>query len=80
MARVNSINSRAKIQQEEAERLGAQHRILNIVFDGRLIFPPVSSLQKVLDLGYGAANWAVEVAHKHPQSEVWMELVFVTRP
>ena len=56
--------------QDEADRLEAQHRVLDLVFDSRLIFPPVTSVRNVLDLGYGAASWAIEVAENYPNCEV----------
>ncbi|KAL8677740.1 MAG: hypothetical protein Q9186_005850 [Xanthomendoza sp. 1 TL-2023] len=58
------------VDEEEAERLEAQHRVLNIVFDGRLFFPPVGHIRSVLDCGYGAASWAAEVADKDPECTV----------
>jgi len=58
------------VDEEEADRLEAQHRVFNLVFDNRLIFPPVTSPKKILDLGYGAASWAVEVADAYPECEV----------
>ena len=61
---------RADRAQEEADRLEAQHHVFNIVFDSRLIFPPLPSPRYVLDLGYGAASWAIEVAEVHPNCEV----------
>ena len=56
--------------QQEADRLIVQHSILDMVFDGRLVFPPITSLQNVLDCGYGTASWAVEVAETHPDCNV----------
>ena len=56
--------------KEEADRLEAQHQVFNLVFDNRLIFPPVEDLDSVLDLGYGAASWAIEVAEMYPDCEV----------
>ena len=56
--------------QEEAERLEFQHQVLNRVFDNRLIFPPVPRLRRILDCGYGAGSWAVDVAERHPDCEV----------
>lgn len=58
------------VDGEEAYRLETQHRIFNLVFDGRLIFPPVTSLRKVLDCGYGAASWTVDLAESYPDCEV----------
>ena len=52
--------------QEEEHRLDTQNRVFNLVFDGRLIFPPVTDPKNVLDCGYGAASWAVELADKYP--------------
>lgn len=57
-------------RQEEAERLENQHRVFNLIFDGRLIFPPVQNVRDVLDCGYGTASWAVEVAECYPSCEV----------
>lgn len=56
--------------QEEAERLEHQNRVFNLIFDGRLIFPPLHGLRNVLDCGYGSASWAVEVAESYPNCEV----------
>ncbi|KAI4288688.1 MAG: hypothetical protein L6R35_002055, partial [Caloplaca aegaea] len=55
---------------QEADRLESQHQMLNIVFDDRLFFPPVTRVRSVLDCGYGAASWAVEVAEKDPSCTV----------
>jgi ubiquinone/menaquinone biosynthesis C-methylase UbiE len=44
--------------------------ILNQTFDNRLIFPPLSRPRRILDLGYGNAAWALEVAEQHPRCEV----------
>lgn len=60
------LNSR----QEEIDRLTDQHQILHLVFDEKLIFPPVQKLRDVLDCGYGAASWAVEVADSYPECKV----------
>ena len=54
----------------EQERLALQHRALQMVFEGRLIFPPVAHPIKVLDCGCGSAAWATEVAETFPDSEV----------
>lgn len=55
--------------QEEAYRLETQNRVFNLVFDGRLIFPPVTGPSNVLDCGYGAASWAVELAESYPDCQ-----------
>ncbi|KAL8627445.1 hypothetical protein Q9189_006853 [Teloschistes chrysophthalmus] len=58
------------VDEEEANRLEAQHQVLDIVFDGKLFFPPVSRVRSVLDCGYGAGSWAVEVAERDPNCTV----------
>jgi ubiquinone/menaquinone biosynthesis C-methylase UbiE len=56
--------------QEEAERLDLQHRVFSRIFDGRLIFPPIPRLRRVLDCGYGTGSWAVDVATQYPDCRV----------
>ncbi|KAL9633119.1 MAG: hypothetical protein Q9164_004887 [Protoblastenia rupestris] len=58
------------VDEGEAERLEHQHRVFNIVFDDRLIFPPVTNPRQVLDCGYGTASWAIDVAETFPDCEV----------
>ncbi|KAL2788906.1 S-adenosyl-L-methionine-dependent methyltransferase [Aspergillus keveii] len=58
------------VDEDEAERLELQHRIFSRVFDARLIFPPIRRLRKVLDCGYGAGSWAIDVAEQNPDCEV----------
>lgn len=41
-----------------------------MVFDYRLLFPPLSEPKRVLDCGYGSAAWAIEVAEQYPDCEV----------
>ncbi|KAI4171101.1 MAG: hypothetical protein LQ343_004513 [Gyalolechia ehrenbergii] len=60
----------AKTGAEEADRLESQHQVLNLVFDGRHFFPPVQRVRSVLDCGYGAASWGVEVAETYPDCTV----------
>ncbi|KAK3176798.1 hypothetical protein OEA41_008123 [Lepraria neglecta] len=47
-----------------------QHRVFNLMFDGKLIFPPLTKVENVLDCGYGSASWAIEVAEEYPDCEV----------
>jgi ubiquinone/menaquinone biosynthesis C-methylase UbiE len=56
--------------QAERERLDMQHEALQMVFDKRLIFPPIENPQMILDCGYGSAAWAVDVAEKYPDCRV----------
>lgn len=58
------------IKQAEIERLEAQHRVFSLMFDGKLIFPPMTRVENVLDCGYGSASWAIEVAELYPDCEV----------
>ncbi|RDW90823.1 uncharacterized protein DSM5745_02598 [Aspergillus mulundensis] len=58
------------VDEDEAERLELQHRILSKVFDNRLVFPPIPRLRRVLDCGYGTGAWAVDVAEQNPDCEV----------
>ena len=46
------------------------HGVLNRLFDNRLIFPPVRSPRRILDLGCGAGDWAADVAEQNPNAEV----------
>ncbi|KAK1255837.1 hypothetical protein MKX07_008096, partial [Trichoderma sp. CBMAI-0711] len=60
----------APIDDEEIARLGNMHTMLRTVFDNRLIFPPVVRPQRILECGFGAAHWAVDVAEHYPDAEV----------
>lgn len=44
--------------------------MLRIVFDNRLIFPPVNRLKMILECGFGAGDWSVDVAEQYPNAEV----------
>jgi tRNA G46 methylase TrmB len=46
------------------------HGVFDLVFDNRLIFPPVVSPRRILDLGCGGGDWAAAVARQYPNSEV----------
>jgi hypothetical protein len=46
------------------------HDVFNRMFDGRLVFPPVPRLRRVLDCGFGSASWAMDVAEQYPDCEV----------
>lgn len=41
-----------------------------MVFDDRLLFPPLHHPRRILDCGYGSGAWAVEVAEQYPDCEV----------
>lgn len=46
------------------------HSVLCRLFDGRLIFPPVNEPKRILDCGFGAGDWALDVARAYPDCEV----------
>jgi ubiquinone/menaquinone biosynthesis C-methylase UbiE len=56
--------------QDEIDRLEVQQRVFNLIFDDRLIFPPLHHPRRVLDCGFGAGTWAVEVAEQFPNCQV----------
>ncbi|KAL7788734.1 S-adenosyl-L-methionine-dependent methyltransferase [Trichoderma ceciliae] len=60
----------APIDEDEIARLGEMHSMLRTVFDNRLIFPPVSRPGTILECGFGAANWAIDVAEQYPDAEI----------
>ncbi|XDG09632.1 hypothetical protein ABKA04_009247 [Annulohypoxylon sp. FPYF3050] len=49
------------VDEDETIRLRIQHDVLNMVFDGRSIFPPMGALRRVLDCGFGTGLWAFQV-------------------
>jgi len=65
----------ANLMQDEAGRLILQHRLFSIVFDERLVFPPLNNPRRILECGHGTASWAVEVADQYPQCEVCAILI-----
>ncbi|KFY33764.1 hypothetical protein V494_07345 [Pseudogymnoascus sp. VKM F-4513 (FW-928)] len=64
-------HSSQDVVKDEIERLTRQHRLLSIVFDERLVFPPVNNPRRILDCGHGSASWAVDVAEQYPRCEVY---------
>lgn len=65
----------ANLTQDEVERLILQHRLFSIVFDRRLVFPPLNNPRRILECGHGTASWAVEVADLYPRCEVCVVLL-----
>jgi hypothetical protein len=57
-------------EQDEIERLQYMHGIFNMMFDNRLIFPPVPRPRRILECGSGSGAWAMEVAEQYPECEV----------
>ncbi|KAK0391268.1 hypothetical protein NLU13_0769 [Sarocladium strictum] len=60
----------APVDEWEISRLELMHSIFCMVFDNRLIFPPVRSPRRILDCGCGGGSWAVAAAQQYPESEV----------
>ncbi|EGS21106.1 uncharacterized protein CTHT_0029470 [Thermochaetoides thermophila DSM 1495] len=60
----------APVDDDEIDRLQYMHAIFNMMFDNRLIFPPIPNPQRILDCGYGSAAWAIDVARQYPECEV----------
>ncbi|KAK4211705.1 S-adenosyl-L-methionine-dependent methyltransferase, partial [Rhypophila decipiens] len=60
----------APVDDDEVERLQYMHQIFNMMFDSRLIFPPIPRPRRILDLGYGSGSWAIEAAEQYPECEV----------
>ncbi|KAK4644405.1 hypothetical protein QC761_304520 [Podospora bellae-mahoneyi] len=60
----------APVDDDEIERLHYQHELFNMVFENRLIFPPVPRPRRILECGSGSGAWAIEVAEQYPECEV----------
>ena len=46
------------------------HGVFNMMFDYRLIFPPIPHPRRILECGYGSSSWAAQVAEQYPECEV----------
>ncbi|KAK4134417.1 S-adenosyl-L-methionine-dependent methyltransferase [Trichocladium antarcticum] len=60
----------APVDDDEIERLQYMHEIFNMMFDNRLIFPPIPRPRRILECGSGSGAWAMEVAEQYPECEV----------
>lgn len=49
------------IDEDEVERNDILHNVLQRVFDGKLIFPPITRPRRVLDCGYGSSKYASSI-------------------
>ncbi|KAK0735860.1 S-adenosyl-L-methionine-dependent methyltransferase, partial [Apiosordaria backusii] len=58
------------VDDDEIERLHYQHELFNMVFENRLIFPPIPRPRRILECGSGSGAWAIEVAEQYPECEV----------
>jgi methylase of polypeptide subunit release factors len=55
----------------EQDRMDMQHRAMFLAAGGELLYAPVKSPQRILDLGTGTGIWAIDVADKYPEAEVY---------
>lgn len=58
---------------QEEDRLTAQHDMLSTVFGGALISPRIpltTNPRRVLDCGYGGGDWCVQFAEEYEDCEV----------
>jgi hypothetical protein len=60
-------------------RLSNLHEVLMLVFNNRLVPPELSRPRKILDLGSGTGDWAVEVAKTFPACEEGFPVVSGSR-
>ncbi|KAI5926166.1 S-adenosyl-L-methionine-dependent methyltransferase [Camillea tinctor] len=67
---INNNTYFVPVDEDETIRLRIQHEVLSMTFDRRLIFPPISSLRRILDCGFGTGSWAFQVAWDNPRCEV----------
>ncbi|KAK0643520.1 S-adenosyl-L-methionine-dependent methyltransferase [Cercophora newfieldiana] len=72
-------------KQEEIERLQYMHGMFNLMFENRLIFPPIPRPRRILECGSGSGGWAAQVAEQYPECEVggsflWAPFVFPNAP
>jgi SAM-dependent methyltransferase len=55
----------------EINRLDLQHSIWKLSFDGHLHLSPISgNVERVLDVGTGTGQWAIDFAKEHPTVQV----------
>ncbi|KAL2200433.1 S-adenosyl-L-methionine-dependent methyltransferase, partial [Corynascus similis CBS 632.67] len=60
----------APVDDDEIDRLQYMHGIFNMMFNNRLIFPPIPRPRRILECGSGSGAWALEVAEQYPECEV----------
>ncbi|KAK1779095.1 S-adenosyl-L-methionine-dependent methyltransferase [Copromyces sp. CBS 386.78] len=58
------------VDDDEIEYLQYIHGLFDLMFERRLIFPPIPQPRRILDCGSGSASWAIDVAEQHPECEV----------
>lgn len=56
--------------QHEMMRINDLHNVLMLALNNRLLPPELTRPRKILELGVGTGDWAVEVAKTYPACEV----------
>jgi SAM-dependent methyltransferase len=58
--------------EREQDRLDLVHSLFKEILDGDLYRAPLSvdKTQRILDLGTGTGNWAIEIAERFPDSDI----------
>ena len=46
-----------------------------MIFDNRLLFPPINNPQRILECGYGNCDWSISVAESYPDCEVCVDRI-----
>ncbi|KAK3491651.1 S-adenosyl-L-methionine-dependent methyltransferase [Neurospora crassa] len=57
------------VDDDEIEYLQYIHGLFKLMFEDRLIFPPIPQPRRILDCGSGSASWAIDVAETYPECE-----------
>lgn len=55
--------------ESETERLDVYHYLMNILNGGLLHRAPLQDPQRILDIGTGAGNWAIDMGEKPATNE-----------
>ncbi|PWY88638.1 S-adenosyl-L-methionine-dependent methyltransferase [Aspergillus sclerotioniger CBS 115572] len=56
--------------ESECDRIDLLQHIFGMLFGGRLVFAPIPSPQRILDVGTGTGTWAIDVATMYPRAQV----------
>ncbi|RPA89091.1 S-adenosyl-L-methionine-dependent methyltransferase [Choiromyces venosus 120613-1] len=56
--------------EKENARLELIHHVFTSLFGGRLYFAPLRTLKRVLDIGTGTGNWAIDMADTHKDTTI----------